>query len=55
MQILRKIHTPTHTNGYYRIKVNQEICNKLQYPNTVYIIDPSALSYFNSCSYWAVG
>jgi hypothetical protein len=37
-KILRKIYGPTHENGCWRIKMNQEICNKFKSPNIVTII-----------------
>jgi hypothetical protein len=32
---LRKIYEPTYENGYWRIKMNQEIYNKFKSPNIV--------------------
>ena len=36
--ILRKIRGPTHEKGYCRIKMNQEICNKLISPDNVTVL-----------------
>jgi hypothetical protein len=37
-KILRKIYGPTYENGYWRIKMNQEIYNKFKFPNIVNVI-----------------
>jgi hypothetical protein len=37
--MLRKIYGPTYENGYWRIQMNQEMCNKLKSPDTVTVIN----------------
>jgi hypothetical protein len=34
-KIFRKIYGPTYENGYWRIKINQEIYNKFKSPDIV--------------------
>jgi hypothetical protein len=37
-KILRKLYGQTYKNGYWRIKMNQEICNKFKSPNIATVI-----------------
>jgi hypothetical protein len=37
-KFLRKIYGPTYVNGSWRIKINQEICNKFKHPDIVTVI-----------------
>ena len=33
------MYGPTHKDGYWRIKVNKEICNKFKYSDIVTVIE----------------
>jgi hypothetical protein len=44
-KIPRKIYGPTHENGYWRIKINQEIYNKFKSPNILTVIKVCGLEW----------